>query len=203
MPDADVERWCRSTGPRVLRNIGLKAGDVVADFGCRTGRYAVPAARIVGHRGRVCAIDRDADSLARLKLRASELDLDNIHPLRVDLLAESLPLGPHTIDVALLFDVTHGVFFPEKRQRLALFEKVRRAVKPEGRLAVYPTHGRKHGPFMRQLESEIAEVGFREVNRSRRQLLHDDRLVRGWVLVYRPSNSDRGARARDRQSLAT
>jgi ubiquinone/menaquinone biosynthesis C-methylase UbiE len=187
----------------VLRNLGLKAGHVVADFGCRAGRYAVPAARIVGKRGRVYAIDRDADSLARLELRASELELDNIHPRRVDLLAESLPLEPHTIDVAFLFDVLHGVFFPQKRQRLALFEKVRRAVKPEGRLAVYPTHGRKHGPFMKQLESEIAEAGFREVNRSRRQLLHDDRLVRGWVLVYRQSDAGRRARTRSRQEVAT
>ena len=185
MSDSDVRTWCDSTGCRVLRRMGLSVGHTVADFGCREGRYAIPAARVVGPTGCVYAVDRERDALAQLRQRARGLGLTNIRVIEADFSRQTLPVDEASFDLVLLFDVLHGVFFPESGPRLALLKRVREMLKPGGRLAVYPTHAGAYGPPNKQLEGEIRQAGFREINRSRRRLLHDDRLVRGWVLIYR------------------
>ena len=184
MIDSDVRTWCEATGFRVLRRIGLREGDTMADFGCREGRYAVPAARIVGRTGCVYAIDRDRRALDELKQRALAYGLVNIRALCADFVSQALPLEGASCDLVLLFDVLHGVYFPEPAGRVALLKRVREILKPGGRLAVYPTHAAKYGPPNRQLELEIYQAGFREIDRSRRRLLHDGELVRGWVFLY-------------------
>lgn len=37
----------------VLRNVGINRGQLVLDFGCGSGTYTIPAAKIVGEQGRV------------------------------------------------------------------------------------------------------------------------------------------------------
>jgi len=193
MIDADVQIWCEATGRRVLRRIGVSEGDTVADFGCREGRYAIPAARIVGRSGRVYAIDRDRSPLTQLEERAQSYGLTNIRTIFADFSHGALPFAPASLDFVLLFDVLHTVFFPESAQRVALLRRVREILKLRGSLAVYPTHGAQYGPTRRQLEIDIHEAGFHEVDRSRRRLLHDGQLVRGWVLVYQPHQPKRRA----------
>ena len=182
----------------MLRRIGLSEGDAVADFGCREGRYAIPAARVVGPTGCVYAVDREREALEQLKQRARSRGLMNIRAIEADFSRRNLPFDRASFDLVLLFDVLHGVFFPESAPRLALLERVREMLKPDGRLAVYPTHAAAYGPPNKQLEGEIRQAGFREIDRSRRRLLHDDRLVRGWVLIYRPA---RRQPASDRRRL--
>jgi ubiquinone/menaquinone biosynthesis C-methylase UbiE len=186
MIDSDVRTWCETIGIRVLRRIGLSEGETMADFGCREGRYAVPAARLVGRAGCVYAIDRDRGALEELKQRARAYGLVNIRALCADFVSHALLLEPASCDLVLLFDVLHGVYFPESAGRVALLRRVREILRPGGRLAVYPTHAAKYGPSQKQLEMDIHQAGFREIGRSRRRLLHDDRLVRGWVLMYQP-----------------
>ncbi|MDY7109065.1 MAG: class I SAM-dependent methyltransferase [Planctomycetota bacterium] len=194
MTDADVRAWCAATGCRVLRRLGLSEGDAVADFGCREGRYAVPAARVVGRTGCVYAIDRDREALSELKQRARTYGLSNIRTVRADFLHKALPFAAGSLDLVLLFDVLHGVFFPDSQPRVELLRRVREMLKSCGILAVYPTHAAEYGPPNRQLETEIRDAGFDEIDRSRRRLLHDGQLVRGWVLLYRPHQRTRGRR---------
>jgi len=103
----------------------------------------------------------------------------------LDIRKKALPVDPGTIDVALLFDVTHAVFFPTPEQRRDLFAEVHRVLSPAGRMLVYPTHVRQHGPPLAQLHAEVEASGFVEASRSRHLLLHDDRPVRGWELYRR------------------
>lgn len=189
MVDSDVRTWCEATGIRVLRRIGLSEGDTMADLGCREGRYAVPAARIVGRAGCVYAVDRDRVALEKLKHRARTYGLVNIRALCADFVSQGLPLKPASCDLVLLFDVLHGVYFPEPVRRVTLLKRVHEILKPGGRLAVYPTHAAKYGPSHKQLETDIHQAGFREIGRSRRRLLHDDQFVRGWVLIYKPDRA--------------
>ena len=51
---------------------------VLADLGCGEGFFALPAARIVGERGRVYALDINTESIAHLKASAESEGLDNI-----------------------------------------------------------------------------------------------------------------------------
>jgi ubiquinone/menaquinone biosynthesis C-methylase UbiE len=186
MVEADVQTWCAKTGCRMLRGMGLSLGDAVADFGCREGRYAIPAAQVVGPAGVVVAIDRDRDAVDMLRRRARRLGLANIRTIRADFLRGVPPLRAAGFDLVLLFDVLHNVFFPVEAQRIALLQHVRTILKPGGRLAVHPTHAAEHGPSHQQIGQDIRDAGYRVLGRRRRRLLHDDRLERGWVLMCEP-----------------
>ena len=41
----------------VIAALGIQPGDVVADIGAGTGYFALPLARAVGPKGKVCAVD--------------------------------------------------------------------------------------------------------------------------------------------------
>lgn|GEM_PF-4937318 len=58
--------------------IGLAPGMVFVDMGCGDGYFALPATRKVGNRGRVYAVDIDADAIARLREQAEREGLKNI-----------------------------------------------------------------------------------------------------------------------------
>ena len=50
----------------VLEKAGIERGQIVLDFGCGSGTYTLPAARIVGSEGKVYALDKDKKALAVL-----------------------------------------------------------------------------------------------------------------------------------------
>lgn len=194
MADNDVQHWLVRTGPRVLRNMGLGEGQHILDLGCRSGRYAVVAAHVVGPTGHVYAIDRDPTALKDAKQLARSYGASNLEWIALDVREKAVPLAPGTIDVALLFDVTHAVFFPAPEQRRDLFAEIHRILSPVGRMLIYPTHVRQHGPPLVRLQAEVEASGFVETSRRRRHLLHDDRPVRGWVIDYRPAGQSREGR---------
>src|SRR3954451_15575442 len=63
---------------QLLRRAGLSAGMRVLDIGCGVGELSSVAARLVGRRGRVTAIDIDDAALALAAARAREQGLDHI-----------------------------------------------------------------------------------------------------------------------------
>jgi ubiquinone/menaquinone biosynthesis C-methylase UbiE len=163
----------------------------VLDLGCRNGRYAIVVADVVGPPGHVYAVDRDRTALKEARRLARSSGVSNLEWIALDIREKALPVDSETIDVAFLFDVTHAVFFPTPEQRRDLFAEVHRVLSPAGRMLVYPTHVRQHGPPLVQLHAEVEASGFVEASRSRRHLLHDDRPVRGWVIDYRPGGQPR------------
>lgn len=62
----DIERWLREEGEVFLEDIGIKRGQIILDFGCGVGHYTIPAAKVVGKRGRVYALDKDGEVLNQL-----------------------------------------------------------------------------------------------------------------------------------------
>jgi len=184
MSPRDAEKWLRSHGEAFLRRIGVRPGQCVLDFGCRNGQYTLPAAKVVGPPGRVYAVDKDAGALRTLRRTIRKRRIDNIRVLRV---TGSGPLSvpPRTVDVALVYDVLHGGYFPEANERIELLGRLYVAVKPGGVLSCYLTHIRRYGLTLRQLHREIRSAGFRLEGKARRKLVHDDNLVRGWIFRYR------------------
>ncbi len=61
-----------------LESIGLRAGMVFMDIGCGDGFFTIPAARLVGEKGKVYAVDIDASAIERLKRKAMKEGLKNI-----------------------------------------------------------------------------------------------------------------------------
>ena len=105
----------------LLKRLGVKRGQKVLDFGCGSGTYAIPAAKIVGAGGRVYALDKNGFVLNELMEKARSAGLNNIS--RIDTKGEpSIELADKSIDVALLFDVLHSYYFPRAEDRRVLLD---------------------------------------------------------------------------------
>jgi ubiquinone/menaquinone biosynthesis C-methylase UbiE len=74
----ETERRTWQNPEEILTTIGLKAGHTIVDIGCGEGFFTLPAARIVGPKGLVYAIDSNPQSMARLEKKAAEDGLNNI-----------------------------------------------------------------------------------------------------------------------------
>jgi 2-polyprenyl-3-methyl-5-hydroxy-6-metoxy-1,4-benzoquinol methylase len=95
MLQADV---LRPTTERLLREAGLRQGMRVLDLGCGAGDVAMLAADLVGPRGSVVGIDRNAEALALARDRARSAGYANIEFPQAA--AEDFP-GPAAFDFAV------------------------------------------------------------------------------------------------------
>ena len=62
----------------IMQRIGIKKGHTVLDFGCGSGTYTIPVAKMVGKKGKVYALDKDKNALDNLMKKAELGRLKNI-----------------------------------------------------------------------------------------------------------------------------
>ena len=74
----NVEKWLKQHGEKVLKEIGITEKQTVLNFGCGSGYYTIPASKIVGGKGKVCAVDKDRKCLREVAKSAKSLKLRNI-----------------------------------------------------------------------------------------------------------------------------
>lgn len=202
--NADLLAWQEHGALCFLRKVGLRAGQVVLDFGCGQGNYTKPAARIVGARGKVYALDKKPSALDALMQSATEDGLTNIR--RLDTAgAMSLPLDDTSVDVVLLYDVLHlvGPRGPSEKanhsmvaDRRGLLKEVRRVLKPAGLVSAHCPHLATHTDV--ESEKDIAEEfiteGFTVEKSFRIELRHNNSIVRGRVMNFtKPAGTNRKA----------
>ena len=60
------------------RYIGLGLGSTFVDVGCRDGFFSIPAARLVGPKGRVYCVDTSGEAIDILKKEATKASLENL-----------------------------------------------------------------------------------------------------------------------------
>ena len=61
----------------ILESIGLKEGMCFIDLGCNDGYFTLPAAKIVGKKGKVIALDIDEEALDRLSQKIEQQKITN------------------------------------------------------------------------------------------------------------------------------
>ena len=110
-----------------LKSIGLGSGMTFMDVGCGYGFFTIPAASIVGEKGKVYAVDVEASSIDRLKREAAEKGLKNIHA-EVGA-AEETVFCNECADIVFCSTVLHDFRDPAKVLRNA-----KRMLKPSGTL---------------------------------------------------------------------
>ena len=169
----------KSQALEVLKRIGITRGQAVLDFGCGSGTYTIPAAKIVGGRGRVYALDKDKKTLDELMQKAESAGLRNMErmetsgKLKIDLSDES-------VDVVLLFDVFHSYYFPQAGDRRRLLSEIYRIMKPSAFMSVWPKH------MESETEDEIKNADFHLQEELFGTLIHDNKnLERGRILNFR------------------
>lgn len=161
----------------VLRSIGIKKGLVVLDFGCGSGNYTIPAARIVGEEGVVYALDKDEKALDELMRRAESEGLNNVR--RIDTKGEvNLKLDDESVDVVLLYDIFW--YFPLSDPRLtSLLKEAYRVLRGSGLLSVLPKHIDPE-----RLREKIEGIGFRLRSVYSGAVLHDGVIEKGRILNF-------------------
>ncbi len=141
---------------QVIMALALKPDEVVADLGAGSGYFT---RRLAQHAGKVYAVDIDPQLLAMVKKDA---------PANVEtvLAAPDDPkLPPASVDTVFICDVLHHI-----SGRPAYFEKLKRALKPGGRIVNIDFYKRPLpvGPDVamklseEQVEREFSAAGFRK-----------------------------------------
>jgi ubiquinone/menaquinone biosynthesis C-methylase UbiE len=119
---------------KMLSEVGIGAGHSVLDFGCGSGTYSIPAARLVGENGRIYSLDVSRGALDKLSRKAEKEGLDNI----VTVLSSGnveIPIDDETQNHVLLIDVLQEISDKEP-----LFKEIYRILKPDGLMTIYPMH---------------------------------------------------------------
>ena len=180
---SDTEQWLQNYAEPFLRKIGIREGDVVLDFGCGSGYYAIPAARVIGNIGTVYALDKNEKRLEEVAERAAQEDLTNISPIRTSG-GTDIPLERERVSVVLLYDVIHSHHFSSP-VREELFKEIARVAKPRTLISVYPHHMKTEEAY-----NELIKAGFFFEKKIFTTVLHNCTLVEDTVLNFR--THDRG-----------
>lgn len=133
----DWDWWSRlwPTPGATLRKLGLASGESVAEVGCGSGYFALPAARIVEPEP-VYAIDLDASLLDELDELAEQQDIENVVPIHGD--ARDLTgILPEPVNRLVVANTFHGV-----DDQSGLVEQAFEAIESGGRLVVVNWHER-------------------------------------------------------------
>jgi len=127
LPPSTVESFAGTGNPFSMGR--LADGEVVLDIGCGAGFDTLLAARQVGPRGRVIAVDMTEAMLDKTRTGAAALGLDNVEARHG--FAEDLPVASQSVDVV----ITNGVInlCPDK---IAVMREVYRVLKPGGRFQI-------------------------------------------------------------------
>ena len=175
---SDIENWLKEEGERFFKEIGIKKGYIILDFGCGQGNYAIPVAKIVGKEGKVYALDKDTDALNKLIQKIKSMKLENVEIIKTS--GElKIPLRNEFLDVVLLYDVLHNYYF-SLNERKKILKEIHRILKPDGLLSVYPKHIE-----LEEIKKEIERENFYGVGKFFKRLIHDGRFADGYILNFK------------------
>ena len=116
---------------RVVGDLGLNAGDVVADIGCGRGYFTFHLAKAVGEEGTVYATEITEKALKSVKEKVAKDKTQHIKPVLSDPTSTKVP--DNCLNAAIIVNVLHHV---PKDQRPALTKDIVRSIKPGGHLYI-------------------------------------------------------------------
>jgi ubiquinone/menaquinone biosynthesis C-methylase UbiE len=116
----------------ILKEVGIKPGFHVLDYGCGPGSYIVPLAELVGESGKVYALDIHPLAIQKVKDVASKKRLANVKTILSDC---RTGLPDNTLDAVLLYDAFHHL-----NDRDRILQELHRVLKPDGILSFSDHH---------------------------------------------------------------
>ncbi len=129
-PERDEEEH---TG-KLVEQLRVKPGDVVADLGCGTGYFSRRLAKKCSPGGRVLAVDIQPEMLDLLTNKMAEAGVTNVIPVLGTLTDPNLPAG--SVDLVFMVDVYHELDHP-----FEMMQAVVKALKPGGRVVFVEFRG--------------------------------------------------------------
>jgi predicted methyltransferase len=155
------EREREEMPDRVVKALRIPRGATVIDLGAGVGYFTWRLAKRVGREGRVIATDIQQQMLDLLARNMRKRGIENVETVLSTQDDPRLPEGE--ADLVLLVDVYHELAYPA-----GTMERVRRSLKPGGRLVVVEYRGEEpwvpihplHKMTLRQVRREIEPTGF-------------------------------------------
>lgn len=114
---------------QTLERLGVKAGNTVADIGCGTGYFTIPAAQIAGVSSKIYAMDISMEMLEEVEKKALEAGLVNICGVKTE--EYDLKADSRSVDFVILSNVFHEI--EDKGKFIA---EISRILKNGGTLAI-------------------------------------------------------------------
>jgi ubiquinone/menaquinone biosynthesis C-methylase UbiE len=116
----------------VVKEVGIKPGFHVLDYGCGSGSYITAVAELVGKSGRIYALDIHPLAIQMVQRIASKNQLANVKTILSDC---KTGLPDESVDVVLLYDTFHDLSSPDE-----VLEELDRIVKSNGILSFSDHH---------------------------------------------------------------
>ena len=92
---------------KALDAAGLEPGQKVLEVGCGPGFFTIPASRIVGEKGSVCALDISPLAVERVRQKIEKAGATNVETILADAAQTDLPA--QSFDLAFVFGIAHPV----------------------------------------------------------------------------------------------
>jgi len=162
---------------KTLQRIGIKSCQSILDFGCGSGTYTIPTAKIVGKKGNVYALDKDKNALDNLMKQAKLGGLKNIRRMATSG-GLSINLPDESVDVSLIFDVFHRYYFPQIEDRKRLLDETYRVTKINGFVSVWPKH------MESEVRAEIEGANFYMEREYFGTLIHDNKDIETAKIIH-------------------
>ncbi len=140
---------------RVMDILGIGPGKSVADIGAGSGWFTVRAARRVGQKGKVYAVDINPEAVRYIEDRAQK---EQLHEVVAILGREDDPSLPaEQVDAVLLLKTYHEVAKP-----VMLLRNLRPALRPGAKVGIIDRNGNgeNHGVQRSVVIKEAAEAGY-------------------------------------------
>jgi ubiquinone/menaquinone biosynthesis C-methylase UbiE len=130
----------------VVKEVGIREGFHVLDYGCGPGSYVKAVAELVGKSGKIYALDINLLAIQTVKKIAEKNRLTNVETI---LSSCKTGLPDDSIDVVLLYDTFHDLTDPN-----GVLEELHRVLKPNGVLSFSDHHMEKN-----DIVSEVTNKG--------------------------------------------
>lgn len=116
----------------LLKEVGIKPGFQVLDYGCGPGSYLLPLVELVGNSGKIYALDIHPSAIQSVQNIIAKNKLINAKTIFSDC---KTGLPDNSIDVVLLYDTFHVLNNPNQ-----ILEELHRILKQEGILSFSDHH---------------------------------------------------------------
>jgi len=138
----------------VLKEVGIKPGFHILDYGCGPGSYLISLAELIGSSGQIYALDIHPLAIEKVNKIASERGLINVKTILSDF---NTGISDNSIDVVLLYDVFHDL----SKQNHVL-QELHRILKPNGILSFSDHHMREEEIILKITNSNLFKLSTKD-----------------------------------------